>query len=130
MRWNMFVRPMAAARAGRLIGKVDYIQETDRYGRASMRKFPQSRKVPLWSHRCTFPAVALPMEPYLLRVADRGRLALVPETEHLAPIVQMRVRDDRAGGRLDVAAPPPKAVRLELVDDPAVAPSRASRSAA
>src|SRR3546814_7093047 len=42
------------------------------------------------------PAVALPMKPYPLRVADRGRLALAPESAHLGPIVQMGVGDDRA----------------------------------
>ena len=45
------------------------------------------------------------MEPYLLRVADRGRLALVPETEHLAPIVQMSVGDDRARGLDELPMP-------------------------
>src|SRR3546814_2799831 len=43
-------------------------------------------------------AVALPMKPYPLRVADRGRLALAPESAHLGPIVQMGVGDDRARG--------------------------------
>src|SRR3546814_3713064 len=51
------------------------------------------------------PAVALPMKPYPLRVADRGRLALAPESAHLGPIVQMGVGDDRARGLDELPMP-------------------------
>src|SRR3546814_20917770 len=51
------------------------------------------------------PAVALPMKPYPLRVADRGRPALAPESAHLGPIVQMGVGDDRPRGLDDLPMP-------------------------
>src|SRR3546814_13294566 len=45
------------------------------------------------------------MKPYPLRVADRGRLALAPESAHLGPIVQMGVGDDRARGLDEMPMP-------------------------
>src|SRR3546814_19490993 len=45
------------------------------------------------------------MKPYPLRVADRGRLALAPESAHLGPIVQMGVGDDRARGLDELTMP-------------------------
>ena len=45
------------------------------------------------------------MEPYPLRVADRGRFALAPEGAHLGAFVQIGVGDNRARGLDELPMP-------------------------